>query len=365
MKRILHIIGGLDRGGAESFILNAWRNIDKTKYQFDIVTFLPPLHGDKFAYEDELISGGAKIYRIKDNRIKCPHKFENDIARIVRDNHYTTVHSHIDFMSALSLSGALKGGAKHRISHSHNTFNKNLKSPLKALVAKALRKRLNKVATTKLACGENAGQFLYGRNQKFTIIPNGIDFEKFHFNPEIRKKLRKKYNLSNKTKVLLNVGRLEPVKNQDWLIDTFEELAATQPETALFIVGDGSMKDLLTSKIRSSSVSKKVFLLSSRDDIYAYYSLADIFVLPSKFEGVPTVGIEAQTSGLKCFFSTFVPEETKSSSEVYFLPLSRSDWIKELSKDSTTAKRDRIGSSMNKFNINNSVKKLEEIYDAI
>lgn len=364
MKRILHIIGGLDRGGAESFIMNAWRNIDKTKYQFDILTFLPPQNGKKFAYEDELVSGGAKIFRIKDNRIQHPRRFENDIAAIVRENHYEIVHSHIDFMSALSLVGALKGGAKHRVAHSHNTYNKNLKSPLKALVSKILRKRLNKIATVKLACGKDAGVFLYGPNQNFTIIPNGIDFKKFQYSSDTRDKLRKEYNLGAKTRILLNVGRLEPVKNQAWLIDTFEELTKTIPDAALFIIGSGSLHEQLSSQIKSSSVDKKIFLLCSREDVYEYYSMADFFVLPSKFEGVPTVGIEAQASGLKCIFSTNVPKETKASSNVRFLSLSRPKWIKELSKKYDTTKRRDLDSDMNKFNIKNSVKKLEGVYDS-
>ena len=366
IKRILHIIGGLDRGGAESFLMNAWRNIDKTKYQFDIITFMQPREGNKFVFEDELVKGGAKIYRIKDNRTKAPWIFKRDIANIVKEGNYEVVHSHIDFMSAISLQGAKMGGAKCRISHSHNTFNKNLNSPGKALIAHVLRRKLNKIATKKLACGKDAGEFLYGKGQDFTVIPNGIDLSRFSFNKTTRAKLRKTYKLNNATKVLLNVGRLEDVKNQSWLIQVFENIHKKQPNSALFIIGDGALKDSLQAQINHSSAKSSIFLLSSRPDINDYYSLADIFVLPSKFEGVPTVGVEAQAAGLTCFFSTFVPREVKASKNVFFLSIdSKNSWEKKLTNYTPNEDRKPDNKSLEKYNIKNSVKKLEAAYDSI
>lgn len=369
MKRILHIIGGLDRGGAESFLMNAWRNIDKSKYQFDILTFLPPRNGKKFAYEEELIAGGAKIYRIKDNRVRHPWKFEKDIAKIVRDNHYNTVHSHIDFMSAISLAGAKKGGAKGLISHSHNTYNKNLDSFIKRVASYFLRKRLNAIANTKLACGEKAGEFLYGRESKFIIIPNGIDLTNFAFSISAREELRLDFNLNHKTKVILNVGRLEKVKNQAFLIRAFEEYVSKEPESALFIIGDGTLKDSLEEQIGRSSAKKKIFLLPSRADINRFYSMADIFALPSTFEGVPTVGIEAQSCGLKCLFSTFVPKETKAISSSRFLTIDNTQtWARafQISKINTAKRSDALNSErLRLFDIRKSVKKLEAAYDSL
>lgn len=365
MKRVLHIIGGMDRGGAESFIMNAWRNIDHKKYQFDIVTFMKPRNGKKFAYEDELVAGGAKILCIKDNRIRAPRKFENDIANIVREGKYEIIHSHIDFMSTLSLAGAKKGGAKTLISHSHNTYNKNLDSKFKKIASTFLRLRLNRLATRRLACGEEAGKFLYGKNADFSVIPNGINISNFSFSQKYRDELRKKYGLKKHTKVILNVGRLEEVKNQAWLIRVFEAIFEKQPDSALFIIGDGSLHDALEAKIAHSSAKERIFLLASRADINKYYSLADIFALPSTFEGVPTVGIEAQASGLTCLFSTFVPQETKVLPESRFLPIdTRQPWKKAILSFSIPNSREVSGKYLVKFDIKNSAKKLEEIYDS-
>ena len=366
MTRILHIIGGLDRGGAESFLMNAWRNIDRKKYQFDIVTFMAPRENNKFVFEDELTAGGAKIYRIKDNRIKAPWKFENDIAKIVKEGNYKIVHSHIDFMSALSLKGAKKGGAEGLISHSHNTYNANLDSPFKKVVSSFLRKRLNSIVKTRLACGENAGKFLYGEGKDFTVIPNGIDLSNFSFSKENRDKLRKEFKLDKDTKAILNVGRLEPVKNQVFLIQAFEEFAQKEKNSALFIIGDGALKNELGKRISDSPVKKRIFLLPSRSDIAHFYSMADIFALPSTFEGIPTVGIEAQASGLKCLFSVFVPEETKVLPNVEFLNIDSTNiWAERIAKSESTNRQKAVTSEkMKKFDIHSSVKKLETVYDS-
>lgn len=366
MKRVLHILGGLDRGGAESFILNAWRNIDRDKYQFDIITFMKPRNGKKFAYEDELIRGGAKIYRIEDNRIKAPWKFQNDIAKIVKDGKYSIIHSHIDFMSALSLAGARKGGATALISHSHNTLNANLTSWPKKFVYSILRKRLLSVSRKRLACGQKAGEFLYGEKNDFTVIPNGINFANFSFSDTWRKKLREEYGIGKKSVVFLNVGRLEKVKNQAWLIQVFEKALKKGGDYYLFIIGDGSLKDTLTDQINSSPAKNRIFLLSSRDTINQYYSLADVFVLPSTFEGVPTVGIEAQASGLRCIFSNLVPSEVAASDNCAFLPLQQSTWVRAFSAKYPKINRVNAPQSdkIQVFNIKNSVKQLEAVYDS-
>ena len=325
-----------------------------------------PRYGKKFTFEDELVAGGAKIYRIKDTRTTHPRKFENDIANIVKKGNYKTVHSHIDFMSALSLAGAKKGGAKNLISHSHNTYNKNLDSIPKKIASYYLRTRINSLATKRLACGVKAGEFLYGKGKDFTVIPNGINLKHFSFNKKYRDELREKYALSSKTKVILNVGRLEKVKNQAWLIRLFEDIYSKDRDCALFIIGDGTLREALTEQRNKSLAKKRIFLLPSRDDINKYYSLADFFVLPSFFEGVPTVGIEAQAAGLKCYFSPFVPEETQVTNNVSFIDIDDSSaWENKLLGDSIDRTRSITDARLSSFDITKSAKVLEEVYDSL
>ena len=364
MKTVLHIVGGMDRGGAESYIMNTLRNIDRSKYHFIIATFIEPADGKKYVFEDELEKLGVELVRLRDTRFSKPRDFEKQIENIVRKRGVDIVHSHIDFMSALSLAGAKNGGAQKRIAHSHNTNNANLKSPIKRFASVFLKRRLNKLATHRIGCGQAAGEFLFG-NHPFTVVSNGIDIDKFKFDKTIRKKLRNQYKIKNTATVWISVGRLEEVKNHKFLIDLLHD-HFNDSDTYLFILGNGTLHDKLEEQISSLGLKKKVYLLSARDDINEYYSLADFFVLPSFFEGVPTVGIEAQTNGLKCLFSDKVSTEVKMLDSSEFLPLDDiNKWVDLLKKQPPIDDRLKYlhDKSVQAYNIKKTVKKLEEIYD--
>ena len=361
MKKILHIIGGMDRGGAESYIMNTLRNIDHKKYKFGILTFLPPRDGKKFAYADELKKLGVELISIPDNRFRRPHKFIADVAKVVKDGKYDIVHSHIDFMSSLSLAGARKAGVKKRIAHSHNTNNSKINSAKMRAVSAVLRKKLNHEVTVRLACGKNAGEFLYGADKKFTIIHNGIDLKKFRYNSNTRKAVRAKLKIPEDAFVALNIGRLEEQKNQEHLIDLFADYLRKHKDAKLVIIGEGSLEHTLRNKIASEYLEKSVIMLPAQDEMEKFYSMADIFMLPSLFEGVPTVGIEAQASGLICLFSDKVPTETKLLDSAKFLPLN-GDWLSAMKKSENRAdavKQPKI----QEYDIKNTVKALEEVYD--
>lgn len=359
--KILHVIGGMDRGGAESYIMNTIRNIDHKKYKFDILTFMAPREGDKYFYEDELKELGVNIIRVKDNRFRHPLKFIEDVQKILKDGKYDAIHSHIDFMSALTLTAARKAGVKKRISHSHNTFNSKLNSKKVRAMAVALRRKLNHEVTDRLACGEDAGKFLYGAKKEFTVIHNGIDTQKFRYNSNTRKMMRAKLGIDDDAMVLLNVGRFEEQKNQEHLIDIFGNYVRKNKTAKLVIIGEGSLKHNLEDKIASERLGGSVILLPAQDNMERFYSMADVFVLPSLFEGVPTVGIEAQTSGMKCLFSDNVPKETKLLDTAEFLSLDEtwSTHIVALDKRGDAVKNKQVQS----YDIKNTVLALEKIYD--
>ena len=366
MKKSLYILGGLDRGGAESYLMNSLRNMDRSKYSFIIATFMSPTDGKKYAYEDEVRKMGIKLIRLRDTRTSKPWDFVKQIETIVREENVDIVHSHIDFNSALTLSGGRRGGAKKLIAHSHNTNNVNLKSFKGRLAAKLMRRRLNRLADVRIACGEEAGKFLFGRN-RYTVISSGINLDTFKFNEQYRKELREKYKISKDTRVWLTVGRLEEVKNHDFLLSLLTNYRDQCPNTQLFIIGDGSLADQYKERIKQLKLAKQVHLLPSRADINKYYSMADVFMLPSFFEGVPTVGIEAQANGLKCLFSTNVPIQTKLLNTSEFLLLDHpQDWVKaaqEITPISARKNATKVA-AVQEFNVKKLVKKLEEIYDA-
>ena len=360
--KILHVIGGMDRGGAESYIMNTLRNIDRKKYQCDILTFLKPRDGEKYFYEDELKKLGVKIIQIDDDRFKKPIKFVKNVERVLVSGKYDAIHSHIDFMSALTLRAARNAGLKKRISHSHNTDNSNLKKPLLKAASNVFRRQINREATLRLACGEEAGKFLYGAKQDFRVIHNGINLQQFRYNSNTRKMMRAKLGIDDSAVVLLNVGRFEEQKNQEHLIDIFADYARKNKTAKLVIIGEGSLRQNLEDKIASERLGDSVYLLPAQDSIERFYSMSDIFVLPSLFEGVPTVGIEAQANGMKCLFSDNVPEETKLLDSVEFLSLkdnwtSRIKIVEEKRGDATRNPK------VQEYAIENTVKALEKAYD--
>ena len=369
MKKILHIIGGMDRAGAETFLRNILLAMPKDKYEFGILTFLKPQNGKKYDYQEELEKIGVTFYHIQDTRFRHPFRFKKQITKIVRENHYKIVHSHNDFMSAMLLSAAKQGGAKTLISHAHSTSNARANSLPKRLVAFLLIRKLRRIASIKLACGQAAGEFLYGKNSNFTIIPNGVDLKKFAFNIDKRSDFRSRNKISEDKLILLNIGRLEAVKNQKFLIDIFEKLVAKRPNSALFIVGDGSLKDTLLKRIKSSPHGDKIILKASQPDTSELYSMADVFLLPSRFEGLPMVSVEAQASGLPCFFSDKVSLEADIQKTAKFLPINSSEeWANAILSarlDSSNRKSAWKKEAISSFNITKGVEKLERTYDSI
>ena len=361
MRKILHIVEDMDFGDTESFIMNTLRNIDRKKYSFGILTFLEPRDGKKYYYEDELKELGVEITKIEDNHFRHPRKFMKDVARVLAEGKYDAIHSHIDFMSALPIMAAKKAGVAQRISHSHNTNNLKINSRKMRFVAACLRRKLNKNVTTRLACGQAAGEYLYGEKKEFTVIHNGIDLQKFRYNSNIRHMMREKYGIASDAMVLLNVGRFEEQKNQEHLIDIFSYYVRKDKNARLVIIGEGSLKKNLEDQIASERLGDSVMLLPMQDKVERFYSMADVFVMPSLFEGVPTVGIEAQACGMKCLFSDKVPAETKLLDSAEFLSLNDSwtPYIVAAEKRGEAIKNEKV----QEYDIQNTVKALEKVYD--
>lgn len=368
MIRVLHVVGGMDRGGAESYIMNLARNINRKKFKFIILTFLDAA-GEKYVYEDELNELGFKIIKIEDTRFTNPWKFINAIGKVIKTEKIDVLHSHIDFMSGIALEAGKRTGINKLIAHSHSISNVKLTNPIAKIGATFLRKRLNRIATLKLACGKDAGDFLFGNENEYIIAKNGTDFEKYKYNSTLREQMRRKFKFSDNDLVLLTIGRLEAVKNQRFLLEIIEQGAQN---FRLLIVGDGSLKEELLQEIADKRIEDKVFLVGAQDDVERYYNMADCFLLPSKFEGVPNVGVEAQVNQLPCIFSEHVPREIKLSEKVKFLTTDEKDaagkWCNEITKMCNGKERNnrdasQISEELREYDIEKTVKQIEEIYN--
>ena len=309
----------MHRAGLETVIMNYYRNIDRTRLQFDFLTH----RTSRSDYDDEIEALGGKIYhapRLYPQNYPAYFRYMDNFFREYPE--YKIIHSHIDAMSYLPLLAAKKAGVPVRIAHSHSTgIDLDFKYPLKQY----FRLRLNSVATNRFACGKDAGEFLF-QSRDFTVIPNAVNPLDFQFSDDIREKKRKELGISDRF-VIGHVGRMSYPKNHDFLLSLFSKVLEKRQDALLLLVGTGEKEKQLKEKAISLGIASSVRFLGNRSDVNELYQAMDVFVLPSLFEGIPVVGIEAQFAGLPCLFSDRVPSEASFSKICRFQKLSEPLWV--------------------------------------
>ena len=357
--RVLQIVNNMHRAGLETMLMNYYRHIDKEKIQFDFLTH----RIGNYAYDDEIRKLGGKIYpapRLYPQNSISYFKFMKKFFESHPE--YKIVHSHIDSMSYLPLLAAKKAKIPIRIAHSHNT---SIDFDYKFLLKELFRYKIIDVANYFCACGEDAGTYLFRNKREFKYIPNAIEKRNFLFNEEHRKRIRKEFGLENKF-VIGNIGRLEKQKNQQFLLDIFYKFNKINSNSVLIIIGNGSQKEKILSKIKKLRLDNSVILLENRSDVNKIYQAMDVFLMPSLYEGIPVVGIEAQYSGLPCLFSEGVPREVKFSRDAQFLSISSPNkWVERLILLSNRVKKENRKNVIflnNDFDINFSYILLQNYY---
>lgn len=305
MKRLLCIVGKMDTGGAETFLMKIYRNIDRSKFQMDFCVS----DSEPGIYDTEILSLGGKIfYTIP--KTKAPIKSFFSLKKIVEDNNYKYVmrisqHS----LSGLELLAAKLGGAKKLIFRSSNTNTCGGK--LNQILHKLTLPLTIFIPNLKIAPSSEAAKFMFGESKKnIFIFPNALDTVKFLFDVEKRKKLRKELNLENKL-VIGHIGRFNRQKNHKFLIEIFKEIKKIKKEAVLLLIGDGELKENIKNLIENYSLSDSILFLGIRRDIPELLSVMDGFLFPSFYEGMPNTVIEAQTSGLPCLISDTITREAK------------------------------------------------------
>lgn len=313
MIRVLQCVNRMDRAGLETMLMNYYRNIDRSKVQFDFLTH----RSTKGAYDDEIVKMGGKIYYAPRLMPYNIFKYRKYMKKLFEENNYVIVHSHIDTMSFFPLREAKRNNIKYRISHSHTSkLDFDFKLPIKYYC----KIFINEFSNIRLSCGNRAGKFLY-KNLDFKIVNNAIDCEKFKFDENVRKKIRDKFNISNSTTVIGHVGRYIYIKNQEFLIEVFHHYLKLNPDSLLLLVGMGEDEQKLKEKVKKLNIEKNVLFLINRNDTNDLYQIMDYFVMPSLFEGVPLVAIEAQSNGLPCILSDKISDESRICNNLSFLDL--------------------------------------------
>ena len=296
-------------------ILNYATNLDKTDLKVDFVV----INHLEEKMRNQMESIGSKIYELPYRNTK-QFKYIWDLSRIIKAGSYDIVHVHCNSCtSAVDLLGAKLGGAKMRCPHVHTTRS------LHDRANKLLRPLFNVLYTDEFACGDKAGKWLY-RNDKYTVWRNATNTDKYKFNEEYRRELRAKYHLDGKVAVG-HVAHFTFAKNHVFLVEAFAEVIKRNPNYMLFLIGDGKFQDDIEKKVAQLGINENVVFVGLTLKIPQYLSAMDMMVLPSRYEGLPNVVIEWQTSGLPTLVSDPVTRDCKLTESVSFVPLEKNTWV--------------------------------------
>lgn len=360
--RIAQIVGKWLGGGVEAVVMNYYRHLDHSKIQFD---FICDDDSTNIPY-DEIEKLGGKVILIPP--YQKVFKYQKELRRVLRDGKYKIVHSHINTLSVFPLYAAKKVGVPVRIAHSHSTTNK--KEWKKNLLKQVLRPFSKKYATNYMCCSELAGRWLFGDKAydegKVYLLNNAIDLDKFKYDKKIRDKKRKELGIKEDTIVIGHIGRFVAQKNHTFLIDIFNQFHKKEKNSILLLAGQGPLQEEIKNKVRELGLDDSVRFLGQRNDANELYQVFDVFLLPSLYEGLPVVGVEAQASGLLCFFSDDMTKETKVLDSTVFMSLSNTseEWTGEILTNLKDYKRINTKNEVsdNGFDIEIEARKLEKYY---
>lgn len=335
MIRVLHMIASLGIGGTQAMIMNLYRKIDRSKIQFDFI--IDHSESPKHTYfADEIKKLGGKIYvmpTFKGSNILEIVKAWNQFFKEHRE--YAILHNHVRSYACIYLPIAKKYGLKI-IAHSHSTSNgKGINGAIKDIMQYPVRY----IADYFFACSEVAGRWMFGENivknkQNYKIVKNAIDVVNFKYNREYDAEIRKGYNLKGK-KIIGTVGRLCDAKNPFFILDVFKAIYERNQDVVLLWGGDGELREQIEMTVKEKDLQEKVKLLGDVAEIYKLYSAFDVFLFPSKWEGLGISLIEAQVAGLPCFVSERIPKEAVICESVKQLSLDQdyNEWADEIMKE--------------------------------
>lgn len=360
--RVLHIIGDVCGGGVEAVVMNYYRHIDRSKVQFDFV-----IHGyEKSLLDDEIKDLGGRIFKVESYRSNVIKQIYQ-IYMVVKQNRYNIVHSHMNTLSVFSLFAAWLAKAKIRILHNHSTSTpgERMRTALKYI----LRPFSKLFANHYVACSRLAGKWMFGNlegERKATVFNNAIDLDKFSYREDIREEYRKVLGISENTYVVGHVGRFMYQKNHKFLIEIFSELVKKNGNITFLLIGDGSLRDSIKEQVHFAGLDEKVKFLGLRQDTAKLYSVMDVFVLPSWYEGLPVVSVEAQANGLPCLVSDKVSDECCLTHTLSFMSLKQTseEWaekIMDFSQNRNVVAKQELQRAG--YDINKESEKMQRFYE--
>ena len=331
--RVLHILHSMNRGGAENAIMNYYRHIDRDKVQFDFLL----TEQSRCQFEDEIHSLGGKVFRVPLLTIKNPILYCRGVKSFLLSHpEYRIIHSHTSSKSFFPLWIGKECGIPVRICHSHASQSEH---GARGMIRNLLKPILKRVATHFFACGQDAAIWLYGnkmvRSGRVQFFPNVIEANLFDFDAKVRTEIRRRLGINDATVVLGCTARFSEVKNHLFLISVFEEFHKRIVDSKLLLIGDGELRKEIENSIDLLNLHESVIFSGTVSNVGDFEQAMDFFLLPSFNEGIPLSLIEAQVSGLHCYVSTGVPDESDKTGLVTFLPINEGAclWVKRIIDD--------------------------------
>lgn len=364
--KIAELIPRLEFGGVESVLLNYIGHLPN-RNDFEIHVISQNIYDEKCMHQFEQLN--IKVHFVTHKRVSLV-KHSKEIWNILKQEHFDVVHSHMTLMNFYVMFMAKALGVRIRISHSHNAFIAQTK---KEKMIWPILKYLNRIfANVWMTCGYDAGEFLFGSRAMKTggviMLNNAIDEEMFKYKTTVRNRIRKELNICDNF-VIGHIGRFMEQKNHIFLVDIFERVLSENPEAKLILIGAGELQRTIYEKVKTLNIEKSVIFTGNITNPQDYYQAMDLFVLPSLFEGLPVVSIEAQASGLPCLISDNVDKRCKVTSAVEFLPINQGVTLWEnkivsyIGRGRNTHAIEEI--IYNGYSISKEAEKLEKVYRGI
>lgn len=311
--RVAQVVGKMNGGGVEAVVMNYYRNIDRSRVQFDFLVDTD----SALVPRGEIESLGGRVFEVPPYQHVL--EYQRELQRLFKQEGWTIVHSHINALSVFPLHAAKKVGVPVRIAHSHSTSGKgeHAKNALKSV----LKTQANRYPTHRLACSRYAGEWLFGKGAGFQVVHNAVDLSAFASDPAARARVRGELGVGEGQLLVGHIGRFAEQKNHAFLLQIFKEVLAVEPDSVLALAGDGPLFEQARQQASVLGVGPQVRFLGQRPDSPALYQAFDVFCLPSLYEGLPVVGVECQASGTPILASTDVTPETAFTSLMEFEPL--------------------------------------------
>ncbi len=353
--KIMHVMYQVNIGGIESIVMNIFREMHQ-RAEFVFLVYKQ----DKFDYEDEIERLGGKIIRISQPRANNRIKHIKELLSVLKTEKPDVVHCHTYYDSASVLYAAKKAGVRERIAHSHTTESFNM---FRNMIHSVMRKSINKNATKKIACSKEAGESLFGKNAEFEIVQNGISTDKFMFNEQKRMAIRKQLKIGENEVVIGHIGRFADVKNHKLMIEIADSLRKRKYSFQMLLIGDGDTHDDIAKMINEKKLCSKVKLLGNQMQANSFLSAFDVFLLPSKYEGLSIALIEAEINGLPSVISEAVPPEAIINDNILRASIYESPdtWANLIIKISKQRRRPSYN-GIKKYSLERLIEKMERIY---